>query len=371
MGDGRRPKSANPLLSSKNRLKLGVFGINCSGGTTMSNQPGAIKAEWKESVAITHAAENAGIEAMVPIGRWKGMGGATNFQYRSFESLTWAAGIAAVTEKIAIFATVHVPTIHPVRLAKTCATIDHISDGRFVLNVVAGWNEKEMGMFAPAQLPHDERYAVATEWLQLTKALWEKEEDIDWDGKYYKVPDASSYPKPVQSPGPLLMSAGNSKSGIAFAAAHCDVNFVAAPSIEIAGSTAIEVKEYSRAKYGRELSVFSQAYIICRETEAEAREVYRRLTHEDGDHVGARNLLDLFVPNSSSADWEKMKPAIIAGWGSYPIVGTPKQVADGLIAFSEAGLDGMIVSWPDYMEGISQFDTQIMPYLEKAGVRSR
>lgn len=57
--------------------------------------------------------------------------------------------------------------------------------------------------------------------------------------------------------------------------------------------------------------------------------------------------------------------------GQLPLVGSPATVADGLIALSEHGLDGMVVSWPDYLTGIDQFDKLVMPYLEKAGVRSR
>lgn len=365
------PRTDNPLFRSSNKLKIGVFGANCSGGTTMSTYPGLVEARWAESVAIARAAEAAGLEAMVPIGRWRGMGGQTNFQYRSFETLTWAAGIAAATERIGVFATVHVPTIHPVRLAKTCATIDHISGGRFGLNVVAGWNEKEIGMFADNQLPHDERYDVASEWMELTSKLWTADGEFDFAGTYFRAPGAVSDPKPIQRGGPLVMSAGNSPRGIQFAAQWCDLNFVAAPSIEEAGATARSVKDQALAQFGKELSVFSQAYIICRDTDSEARDVYAAIAETHGDQEGADNLLNAFVPNSGSADWNAMRPAIIAGWGSYPLVGSPATVADGLIALSEHGLDGMVVSWPDYLTGIDQFDKLVMPYLEKAGVRSR
>ena len=110
--------STNPMLTSRNRLKLGVFGVNVSSGCSMSDVPGTIAVEWAESVRIAKAAEDAGIEGIVPVARWKGMGGKVNFNHRNFDPFTWAAGLAAVTSRIALFSTFHVPTVHPVRAAK-------------------------------------------------------------------------------------------------------------------------------------------------------------------------------------------------------------------------------------------------------------
>lgn len=370
MSTSRQPaRTVNPIFSSPNPLKLAVFAANCSHGSTMSDVPGVIKAEWSESVAIAQAAESCGIEAMVPVARWKGMGGTTDFNHRNFDTFSWAAGLAAVTEKIGIFSTTHIPTVHPVRAAKACATIDHISGGRFSLNIVAGWNEKEIGMFGVDQLPHDERYDVADEWISLAKQLWDREGEFDWDGKYFPSPGAYSEPKPVQRPGPVLMSAGNSTRGMRFAAEHCDLNFVAAGDVESAGTVAAKVKAYARDEFDRDISVFSQAYIICREDEDEAHRVYDEITRVKGDAAGVRNLLDILVPNSSSADWEALAPRLIGGYGSIPLVGTPDQVVQGMADFVDAGLDGVTISWPDYTEGLDQFRDVLLPRLIEAKVR--
>jgi alkanesulfonate monooxygenase SsuD/methylene tetrahydromethanopterin reductase-like flavin-dependent oxidoreductase (luciferase family) len=75
-----------------------------------------------------------GFEALVPVGRWRGFEGRTNFAGESFETYTWAAGLAEATERIMVFATSHVPTVHPVLAAKQAADRSH-SSGRFGLNV--------------------------------------------------------------------------------------------------------------------------------------------------------------------------------------------------------------------------------------------
>ncbi len=366
--------ATNPIISSPNKLKLGVFGVNVSSGCSMTDMPDTIKVEWAESKAIAQAADKAGIEALVPVARWRGMGGKVNFNHRNFDPFTWAAGLAAVTENIALFSTFHIPTVHPVRAAKEVATIDHISGGRFCLNIVAGWNEREIAMFGAPQRAHDERYDFADDWVALCKALWSREGEFDYDGPYFKVPHAYAEPKPVQRPWPVLMCAGNSPRGQHYAAKNTDLNFVVAPSIDKAGKIAASVKKLAREEYGRSIQVFGQAYIVCRETEKEAREFRDYYVNEKGDWEGARNLLDVLIPNSKSAlgdEWEAMAANMIAGYGALPLVGTADQVVDGMKAFSDAGLDGITLSWVDYPAGIKQFEEQILPRMIQAGLRER
>ena len=368
----RIPRRQNPVLASPNRLKLGVFGVNVSCGCSMTDMPESLKVEWDESVAIAKAADAAGIEAIIPVARWKGMGGNVDFNNRNFETFTWAAGLAAVTERIGVFATFHVPTVHPVRAAKEVATIDHISNGRFCLNMVAGWNENEIAMFGAPQREHDTRYDVADEWISLCKDLWTREGEFDWEGEYFAANGLYSEPKPIQDPYPLLMSAGNSERGQHFAAKHTDLNFVVAPDIETAGQLACDVKKMARETYGRDIQVFGQGYIVCRDTEEEAIAYRDHYVQEKGDWPGVRNLLDVLIPNSESAlgdGWEKMAANLIAGYGAIPLVGTPEQVVAGMEAFADAGLDGISISWVDYLAGLEQFDEVLRPMLVKAGLR--
>jgi FMNH2-dependent dimethyl sulfone monooxygenase len=362
----------NPLRDSAHKLGLAVFGINVSGGCSMTRSPGTLAIDWNETKAVALAAEAAGFDALIPVARWKGMGGQVNFNHRSWEPFTLASALAAVTERIALFSTCHVPTVHPVRMAKEVATIDQISGGRFCLNIVAGWNDKEIGMFGAQQRAHDERYDVADDWIELTKRLWSEPDEFDYTGPYFTSPGAYSEPKPVQSPHPLIMSAGNSPRGLAFAAKHADLNFVVAPDLGAAAANARNVRGLA-AEHGRTIKVFGQGYIVCRETQAEAVAFRDKYVNELGDWDGVRNLLDVLIPNSQSAlgdEWEAMAANMIAGFGALPLVGTPDQVVQGMEAFSDAGLDGLTVSWVDYPAGIEQFDKQLRPRLVEAGLRA-
>ena len=115
-------ESSNPLFGSA-KLKLGTFCTNLSGGCTMSSIDGLLKADWPSTVALAQLAEEMNFEALVPVGRWKGFGGATDFNSAGFECYTWAAAIGALTKRAAVFATSHVPTVHPVMAAKQGTTI--------------------------------------------------------------------------------------------------------------------------------------------------------------------------------------------------------------------------------------------------------
>ncbi len=94
----------------------------------------------------------------MPVARWKGFGGKTNFNGSNFETYTWAAGLAQATENTAVFTTSHVPTVHPIMAAKQATTVDHISNGRFALNIVCGWFAPELEMFGAPH--HGARHAL-------------------------------------------------------------------------------------------------------------------------------------------------------------------------------------------------------------------
>jgi alkanesulfonate monooxygenase SsuD/methylene tetrahydromethanopterin reductase-like flavin-dependent oxidoreductase (luciferase family) len=364
--------TTHPLHTSPHRLKLAIFGLNVSHGCSMTDRPDVLKVEWDESKRIAQAADKLGFEALIPVARWKGMGGNVNFNHRNFETFTWAAGLSAVTERISIFATFHVPTVHPVRAAKEVATIDHISGGRFGLNIVAGWNEKEIAMFGIPQKEHDARYDYADDWINLCRELWTRNGEFDYDGPYFKSPGCYSEPKPIQPGGPVIMSAGNSARGQEFAAKNADLNFVIAQSAEAAGQIAAKGKALARDKFGRQMRVFGQAYIVCRETEKEAREFHDDYVQKRGDWQGVRNLLDTLIPNSQSAlgpGWEAFAANLIAGYGAIPLVGTKEQIVDGLVKFADAGLDGLTLSWVDYEAGLKQFGEEILPLMKQAGLR--
>ena len=155
---------------------------------------------WEENKQLAQLVDASGMEVLLPVGRWKGYGGETNFNNKTFESFTWASGIGAVTKHCAVFATIHAPLIHPVAAAKMAATADHISNGRFAINVVAGWFKNEFEMFDTKWRDHKNRYKYLEEWTLLLKRLWQEDEAFDFEGDFFQGKSLWSQPKPLQTP---------------------------------------------------------------------------------------------------------------------------------------------------------------------------
>jgi alkanesulfonate monooxygenase SsuD/methylene tetrahydromethanopterin reductase-like flavin-dependent oxidoreductase (luciferase family) len=377
MHDDRRVedlrRASNPLFNDR-KLKLGTFCSNLSGGCTMSDIDGILTVTWPNTEALGRMADEMQFEAIVPVGRWKGFGGKTDFNGQGFECFTWAAAMSALTKYSAIFATSHVPTVHPVMVAKQSTTIDHVSRGRFTLNIVTGWYEPEIAMFGAPQLEHDTRYEVAVEWLDIIKRLWTEDEEFDYDGKFYKIKRGLIRPKPIQQPHPVVMSAGASDKGRHFAAKFADVGFtnLEAHDLDSMRARVAAHRKLARDDYGRDIQVWTNAYIFQGDTEAEAQRFYKHVVFERGDWDGVENLVNIMGINSLSIPapiLQTLKEHFIAGWAGYPIIGTRDQVVERLQNLAKAGFDGVVLSWPRFIEDMRRFKEETYPLVVQAGLR--
>jgi len=97
-------EATNPLFNTR-KLKLGTFCSNLSGGCAISSIDGVLQATWPDTLALARMGDEMEFEALVPVGRWKGFGGVTNFNGQGFESFSWASAIGASTRYPGIFAT--------------------------------------------------------------------------------------------------------------------------------------------------------------------------------------------------------------------------------------------------------------------------
>jgi FMNH2-dependent dimethyl sulfone monooxygenase len=371
-----REGSSNPIFGS-NKLKLGVFGFNCSQGCAISDVEEGLTPTWSTVASIATKADAMGIEGLVPIARWKGFGGRTNFNGNNLETYTWAAGVGANAHYAGVFATSHVPTVHPVVAAKQAVTIDHITNGRFGLNVVCGWFVPEFKMFGTTLLEHDERYVYASEWLDIVQRLWSSEEEFDFEGKYFKIEGGISEPKPIQRPFPPIMNAGGSGAGQLFSAKYSDMAFLILKSHEHDGIKA-QVDAYRKLafdEFKRGLQLWTHAYVVIRDTEKEAKDYLNYYVVERGDDEAVHNLIGVKSKQSGTlaneAAYEAHKFHFKAGWGGVPLVGTAEQVVEQMQVLSSAGIDGILLTFVDYEDGLDRTQRQLLPLMEQAGLRQR
>jgi alkanesulfonate monooxygenase SsuD/methylene tetrahydromethanopterin reductase-like flavin-dependent oxidoreductase (luciferase family) len=371
----RDRRESNPVFSTR-KLKFGTFQTNLDSGCVMSDLDGRLDINWPNTVALAKLADEMEFEALVPVARWTGFGGANNPQGPGFETYTWAAGIAASTQRSGVISTSHVILNHPIIAAKQSAVIDHISNGRFTLNIVCGWNPPEMEMFNTPLQGHEERYACAEEWITIVRRLWTEDETFDFSGKFYKINKGYMQPKPLQGPHPAIMNAGASERGRHFACKHADMVYtvIRNPDPEANRAHVASYKKLAREEYGREIQVWSLANIVQGETEREAHDFYNYYVHEKGDWVAALNVVDAMAAEINerhySPDLRKaMAERFVSGWGGHNIIGTKEQVVDGLIKLSEMGLDGTLLAFPRYEAGMREFRDVTLPLVKQAGLR--
>ena len=372
MPNEARPVSENPLYND-NPLKIGIIAMNCSHGSTITTVDNAWEMNWPDTRDVVKMADAAGFEALLPVARWRGYGGPTDFNNRTFETYNWASAVAAITDHSCIFATSHVPLTHPVAAAKQCATIDHISGGRFALNVVCGWFKNEFEMFGAEWREHAVRYEYATEWLNFVRKIWTTEGEFDFDGRWFHSKNVWSEPKPIQKPMPPVMNAGGSKEGQLFAATQADMNFVILKERDLEGGKAQigSLKRMAR-EAGRDVKSWIHVYVVCRDTEKEARDYLNHYVVEKGDYEAVNNLLGIFGMESKTLPKEildQFRFHFIAGHGGYPLVGTPEQIVDEMNKLIEIGVDGMLISWVDYKAECRQWIDRVMPLMVQAGQR--
>jgi FMNH2-dependent dimethyl sulfone monooxygenase len=363
-----RTPGTSGLRDSQNALKLGVFSFNCSGGLNISALPRAYHVSWEHTSAIARVADEMGLEFLLPVAKWRGFDGATDFYGESYETLTWAAGIAAQTSQITVAATVHVPLVHPTFVAKAGATIDHISGGRFALNVVMGWSPKEFDQFGANPIAHDRRYEQGDDWVRVLDRLWSDTEPFEHATEWFELRSALSKPKPLRRP--LLMNAGTSPAGVDFTARHCDYSLASRNEIDGSAPFVADIKETARTRHGRKLGVLNVAHVICADTEKEAWRRHAAIL-EHADSEGLENFLGPLSTGSQSYQetLERFRTYFVTSGGGIPLVGTPEQVADGMIALSAAGFDGLALGFFDYLDDLGAFGESVMPLLREAGVR--
>jgi alkanesulfonate monooxygenase SsuD/methylene tetrahydromethanopterin reductase-like flavin-dependent oxidoreductase (luciferase family) len=266
-----------------------------------------------------------------------------------------------------LFSTSHVLTTHPIVAAKQSATIDHISNGRFALNVVCGWFQDEFDMFGLSLRDHDALYEYATEWLGIVRRLWSAEPEWHFEGRFFHINGGFSEPKPIQHCVPV-MNAGASAVGARFASQYADMAFtgIAAHEEEAGQARIAELRRLALEEFGRDLQVWTSCGIVCRPTEREAQEFARHYIVEKGDWEAVASISRGRYAARAPLPHEPLRSP---GWGSYLIVGTPEQVSERLLRLSAIGLDGAVLSWVNYREELEYWVAKVLPLMEQAGLR--
>jgi FMN-dependent oxidoreductase (nitrilotriacetate monooxygenase family) len=353
---------------------------------------------------------------------WNGIGRRPS---GSLEPTVVLAALAAVTEHIGLIATASTTYNEPYNLARRFASIDHLSGGRAGWNIVTTATLDAARNFNLDALPtHAARYERAEEFLQVAKRLWDSWDDAavlgdketglwgdqrlvypaEHAGEHFQVAGALNVPRSPQG-HPLLVQAGSSESGRAFAAAHAEAVFTAQQTLEEAQAFYADLKRRAAA-FGRDpdqVLVLPGIVPVLGDTEAEARELEAELDRLIVAEYARDNLAKLLgvAPEDLALDAElpanlrpeseiegmKSRYTLVielarrerltvrqligrlgGGRGHRTFSGTPEQVADAIVDWADNGAaDGFNIMPAVMPSGLEAFVDKVVPILQERG----
>lgn len=288
-----------------------------------------------------------------------------------------AASLIPETERLKFLVAVRPGLMVPSVAARMAATLDRISNGRLLINVVAGGDPVELagdGVF----LKHDERYEATDEFLTIWRSLLEGK-DVDFNGKHLQVEGGKLLFSPVQQPHPPIYFGGSSPAGQAVAAKHTDVYLTWGEPPAQVEQKIKEVRRLAEME-GRTVRFGIRLHIIVRETEHEAWEAADRLiqyldkdTIEAAqrafarmDSVGQKRMVQL---HGSGREALEISPNLWAGIGlvrggaGTALVGDPHQVAQRMREYADLGIETFVLSGYPHLEEAYQVADLLFPLL--------
>ena len=321
---------------------------------------------WKLNRTVTQMAEAAGFEFALAQVKWRGYGGASAHWDYSLESFTLISALAAVTDRIQLYASVGIKSIHPVIAAKMAVTLDEVSGGRFGLNIVAGWNQFEyaqMGLWDGDEY-YRLRYDYAEEYFQVLSRLWATGR-ASFSGRYFQVEDCASLPVPGRRLP--IICAGQSADSLAFTARHGDFGFVGRQK-----DTPESLGELGRrltglgAAQGRRVGCYTLLNVIAEATEAEA--IARRdhfVAHSDP--VAIEEWVRTATLDTNRSGYDQLTP-LQRTFGAQPYIASSyEKVAAHFDALAAEGLAGACLVFPDFTNDLARFIEHVVPRMTCRG----
>jgi len=357
-------------------MDIGVFIPIGNNGWLISETSPQYMPSFALNREIVQRAERYGLEFALSMIKLRGFGGKTEFWDHNLESFTLMAGLAAVTERIRLYASVAVLTLPPAMVARMASTIDSIAPGRFGVNIVSGWAKAEyeqMGLW-----PGDEyfgyRYDYSTEYVRVMRELWSAGRS-DFQGRFFRMSDCRLSPRP--SGEVKIVCAGQSGRGMRFAAEHGDYNFILGAGVNtpVAFAPANAALVAAARETGRPVGAYVLFMVIADETDEKAMAKWRR--YNEGADKGALSWMSDQAHSDPNADANSTAMSISLPEGAInfnmgTLVGSYASVARMLDeAATVPGTAGLMLTFDDFILGMDDFGTRIQPLMKcRAGVRT-
>jgi len=351
------------------QVKFAYWVPNVSGGLVTSTIEQRTDWNYDYNVKLAQTAENNGFEYALSQVRYEASYGA-EFQH---ESTSFSLALLLATQRLKLIAAVHPGLWQPGVLAKLGATADHLSGGRFAVNVVSGWFKDEFTHLGEPWLEHDERYRRTAEFLQVLRKIW-TEDDVDFRGDFYRIHDFTLKPKPLntpQRPNPEIFQGGNSTAARRNGGHYADWYFSNGKDFDGVTEQLVEVRDHARDA-GREVNFGLNGFIIARDTEKEAKEVLREIIAKankpavEGFHSAVQQA------GASTGDkrgmWADSSFEDLVQYNDgfrTQLIGTPEQIAERIAAYRKRGVDLILGGFLHFQEEIEYFGARVLPLVRE------
>jgi alkanesulfonate monooxygenase len=296
------------------------------------------------------------------------------------DSWVVASALVPLTEQLRFLVAVRPGLLAPTLAARMTATLDRISSGRVLINVVTGGDPIE-NRGDGIHLSHEERYDITEEFLHIYKQVLSGER-IDFAGKHFRIEDGKVLFPTVQKPLPPLYFGGSSEKAIDVAANTID-KFLTWGEPPAQVKEKIDAVRTAALRSGRQVSFGIRLHVIVRETSGEAWAAAERLISKvdsrdiekaqarfaSMDSVGQSRMAAL---HGGRRDRLEVYPNLWAGLGlvragaGTALVGDPEQVAALMDEYRSIGIDTFILSGYPHLEEAHRFAELVFPKLPLA-----
>jgi FMN-dependent oxidoreductase (nitrilotriacetate monooxygenase family) len=338
-----------------------------------------------------------------------------------FEPVSLLSALAMGTSRLGLAATASTTYAEPYHVARAFASLDHLSGGRAAWNVVTTAYAKSAAVFGRQHPPHAERYAIAEEFVNACRILWDSWEDDafvadkqaghlvrpgslhvpDFRGKYFSVQGGLNVPRPPQG-HPVLIQAGSSGPGRALAARIADVVFTAQNDLAEAQAFYSGLKQQvsDGGRRADEVLIMPGVFPVIGRSEADAQAIFAELNANIdtaqaftvlSERLGADmsvHPLDEPVPELPETEHLKSRASLLAAMarrekltlrqlfyrvaaarGHLLLIGSPVQIADVLEDWFRSGAaDGFNVMPPFFPGQFDAFAAAVVPILQERGL---
>ncbi|WLV23917.1 FMNH2-dependent alkanesulfonate monooxygenase [Aciduricibacillus chroicocephali] len=288
-----------------------------------------------------------------------------------------ASALSAETSRLKYLVAVRPGLMLPGVAARMASTLDRLSNGRLLINVVAGGDPVELagdGIF----LSHEERYKATDEFLTIWRQLLSGEK-VDYLGDHLRTEQGELLYPPVQSPHPPIYFGGSSPAGQQVAAEHADVYLTWGEPIEDVREKITQVREQAE-RNGRKIKFGIRLHVIVRETNDEAwQEAEKLISHLDDEVIqkaqealgrydshGQKRMADLHKGKDGDLEispnlWAGV--GLVRGGAGTALVGDPITVAERIKEYCDIGVETFIFSGYPHLEEAYRFAELVFPHL--------